>query len=297
MNKIFEIIGACCSLGGKDPGNANGPDAIRAAGLQQRISALGVHIVDAGNAREPARPASVDDPKLKYLPEYLTFAAELLKLLDKAYNAGNSPIIIGGDHSLSIAAVSKAAILNNDMGLLWVDSHADCNTRESTPSGDLHGMIGSFLLGLGEESLVNLYGKGPKIKPENLAYIGLRSVDPGEKELIKRYGIEAYTMRDIDELGLGEVCHRALGKMRALKSFYLSFDLDVIDPHYAPGVSCQVEGGLTLREAHLIMELVAKCSNLVAAEIVEYSPGHDLHGRTANLAVSLIETLCGRKVL
>jgi arginase len=245
------------------------------------------------------------NPKLRNLPAMQEFARLMMPELRASYGRGAMPVILGGDHALSMVTISVAAEVlkqrhgpDAELGLLWVDAHGDLNTPDTTPSGNLHGMPASVLMGRGEPSLVNLAGFAPKVKPENFVLMGVRDLDQGEREYINTNGVTAYTMKDIDMWGLGEIARRAFEKVsRNTKGVVVSFDMDVCDPNLAPAVGTPVRGGATLREAHLAMEIVHDSGAMVAMDLVEINPILDRQNQTAELCAELIASAFGRRIL
>jgi arginase len=300
-SKRYALISACFGLASRRRGAVRGPSALRDAGVLSRIQELNINIVDAGVITEPAEQEIIDATK-KHLPEVLTFGNQLLDTLRAVYLDGRTPVILGGDHSLSIASFTAAAehARSNQLGdiaLLWIDAHPDINTPETTPSGNIHGMSVAHLLGMGEPALTHLGGFSPKLTPHQIIYLGLRSVDAPEVQRIKELGITAYTMHEIDRFGIGSVWEQISNRLRSFGGFVVSFDLDVCDPIVAPGVGTPVRGGLTYRESHLIMELAAELPGLLAVELVEYNPDTDNRGTTAEFAIGLIESAVGKRIL
>ncbi len=299
--KRYALMSACFGLASRRRGAVRGPSALRDAGILSRIQELGIDIVDAGVIAEPAEQEIVDATK-KHLPEVLSFGNQLLDTLRPVYRDGRTPVILGGDHSLSIASFTAAAehARNKQLGdiaLLWIDAHPDINTPETTPSGNIHGMSVAHLLGMGEPTLTHLGGFSPKLNPSQVIYLGLRSVDAPEVQRIKELGITAFTMHEIDRFGIGSVWDQISNRLRSFGGFVVSFDLDVCDPIVAPGVGTPVRGGLTYRESHLIMELAAELPGLLAVELVEYNPDTDNRGTTAEFAIGLIESAVGKRIL
>lgn len=301
----YAVLGAAFGLASYDPRSVRAPEALRAAGLLERLERLGVGVTDYGDLKEPPAP-SISNARLKYVEAVTSFAGSLMEKLGEIYAAGHKPVLIGGDHSISIASVSAAARHlralgrpSERLGLLWVDAHADINTPETTPTGNIHGMSIAHLLGLGDPGLTSLGGFSPKLAPSGIVYIGLRDVDPGERALIKELGITAYSMKEVDLLGIGEVSRRAFAHLsKNTDRFIVSFDLDVCDPWIAPGVGTPVRGGLTFRESHLIMELAAEQRDkLMAIELVEYNPDLDINSLTGDIAIGLVESALGKSIL
>lgn len=304
-SRKYAVVSAAFGLASHRRETQHGPRALMEQGLIDRLRDTGAQVIDAGEVGEPNKPGSIKDPKMKYLPEVKAFGRSMIEKLRPLYAENYLPLIIGGDHSVSIASISCASEhvksrfgSDKEVGLLWVDAHADINTAATTPSGNIHGMAVAALLGHGHKDLTSIGGKDPKIKPENLVYIGLRDVDPGERELIKELNITAYTMRDIDSLGMHEVCRRAISQLsQSCAGFVLSFDLDVCEPELAPGVGTPVRGGLTLRESHLLMELAHESDKLLSLELLELNPLFDKHEMTEQIAIWLLQSAVGRTIL
>jgi len=300
----IRIIGVPLDLGAARRGVDMGPSAVRVAGLEARLEALGHEVKDGGNisvAIAETKPEGQENARyLKEITETCTHAAEaVLRSLEE----GMTPVVLGGDHSVAAGTVSGVAEFyrreNKKIGLIWIDAHSDINTPETSPSGNVHGMPLAALLGLGPESLANIFGYSPKVAPENTVLIGVRDIDATEKENIRRAGItEVYTMRDIDERGMRTVMEEALRAAgRGTAGYHVSLDMDWIDPEDAPGVGTPVRGGATYREAHLAMEIIADHGRMLSFEIVEVNPVIDERNRTADLAVELISSAFGKKIL
>jgi arginase len=300
----IRIIGVPLDMGASRRGVDMGPSAVRVAGLEARLEALGHHVVDGGNIRvEVAETRTPGSGNAHYLSEIAETCARTADAVLAALDAGATPLVLGGDHSLAVGSVSGVAEYyrhrGQKIGVLWVDAHADLNTPDTSPSGNVHGMPLAALMGLGPEPLANLLGFSPKIAPENTVLIGVRDIDAAERENIRRAGIaEVYTMRDIDERGMRAVMEEALRAAgRGTVGYHVSLDLDWIDPEDAPGVGTPVRGGATYREAHLAMEILADHGRLLSFEIVEVNPVIDEHNRTADLAVELACSAFGKKIL
>jgi arginase len=303
------LVGAACGIGSPDERCAEAPAVLRKLGMMQRLNALdrlGVRVIDGGDLRINPQSAPDANPKLRNFATILEFSERLTANLRRVYERGHRPILIGGDHSISMASLSVAAEVvkkkfrkgQGRLGVLWVDAHADINTPQSTMTGNIHGMPLAHLLGDGEPKLKDMLGFGPKLRSDGLVYIGLRDVDPAEQEAIRRHGILAFTIKEIDALGIGEVCRRALHHLaQHSDQFVVSFDLDVVDPRIAPGVGTPVRGGITFREAHLVMEMAAEYAQLLSVEIVEYNPELDINGVTGDIAIGLIESALGKVIL
>ncbi|HUA91737.1 MAG TPA: arginase [Terracidiphilus sp.] len=300
----IRIIGVPLDMGASRRGVDMGPSAVRVAGLEARLEALGHHVVDVGNIRvEVAETRTPGSGNAHYLSEIAETCTRTADAVLAALEAGATPLVLGGDHSLAAGSVSGVAEFyrrrGQKIGILWIDAHADLNTPETSPSGNVHGMPLAALMGLGPEPLANLLGFSPKIAPENTVLIGVRDIDAAERENIRRAGIaEVYTMRDIDERGMRTVMEEALRAAgRGTAGYHVSLDLDWIDPEDAPGVGTPVRGGATYREAHLAMEILADHGRLLSFEIVEVNPVIDEHNRTADLAVELACSAFGKKIL
>jgi arginase len=300
----IKVIGVPLDLGAARRGVDMGPSAVRVAGLEARLEALGHEVRDGGNISVAvAETKSVGEASARYLKEITETCSRAAEMVEKALSEGMTPVILGGDHSVAAGSVSGVADYyrkqNQKIGLIWIDAHADMNTPATSPSGNVHGMPLAALLGLGPEALTNLLGFAPKVQPENVVLIGVRDIDATEKENIKRAGVtEVYTMRDIDERGMRTVMEEALRAAgRGTAGYHVSLDMDWIDPEDAPGVGTPVRGGSTYREAHLAMEIIADHGRMVALEVVEVNPVIDEHNRTAALAVELISSAFGKKIL
>jgi len=300
----IRLIGVPLDLGQLRRGVDMGPSAVRVAGLQAKLEALGHVVADGGNISvaiaETKRAGNQNARYLKEITETCTKAAELVV---KTLGEGMTPVVLGGDHSVAAGTVSGVAEFyrrqKQKIGLIWIDAHTDINTPETSPSGNVHGMPLAALLGLGPEPLGNILGFSPKVAPENTVIIGVRDIDTSEKENIRRAGVtEVYTMRDIDERGMRTVIEEALRAAgRGTAGYHISLDMDWIDPEDAPGVGTPVRGGATYREAHLAMEIIADHGRMLSFEIVEVNPVIDEHNRTAELAVELIASAFGKKIL
>ncbi len=301
--KTVGILGVPLSYGQSMAGVHLGPGAIRVAGLAQQIAKLGYEVNDRGDlpvARSHTLPGF--EEKLKYLTEIYEACERLSSQTESIVDAGELPLTIGGDHSIaigSLAGVVKAFRKRDQrLGLIYFDAHADMNTPDTTPSGNIHGMPLAALLGYGAPELVNIGGFSPKFDPKLCAHIGLRDVDPGERELIRRLGLRAFTMREIDERGLA-VCVDEANRIAEQGSgdYAVTFDVDVLDPGDAPGSGTLVRGGLTYREAHLAMEKIAETGSMQSLEVVEINTALDVNNRTAVLGVELILSALGKRIL
>jgi arginase len=297
------ILGVPLGFGASIPGVDLGPYAMRVARLSDRISALGYEVVDHGDLKIP-RPqiATATHENPKHLNEMVAACTDLAEKVYGILDHRQIPIVLGGDHSIAIGSLTGIARYFRDheapLGLLWFDAHADMNTPETSPTGNIHGMPLSALFGFGSPELVNLGGFAPKLDPRYCAHIGARDVDPGERELIRQLGLHCFTMRDIDEQGMSAVMNQALEIVgQASGGFSVTFDIDALDPRDAPGSGTLVRGGLTYREAHLAMEKLAETGGLRSLEMVEINAALDEQNKTAELGVELILSALGKTIL
>ncbi len=299
----IEIIGVPVDLGAGRRGVDMGPSAIRIADLEPRLEALGHKVLDCGDLDVMIPETQrVGAGKLRYKAPILAACEELRKHVERSLGEGRMPLVLGGDHSIAIGSVAGSsnhlAAQGEQMGLIWFDAHGDANTPETTPSGNIHGMSLAISLGHGDTDLVNLGGRSPKVQPGNTALIGIRDLDAGERLALKKWGVTCYTMRDLDERGMRDVVDEAIRVASdGTAGVHLSFDLDVLDPEDAPGTGTPVWGGITYREAHLAMELLADRAPIVAVDLVEVNPVLDTQNQTALLAAELIQSLLGKRIL
>ena len=300
----IRVLGVPLDLGASRRGVDMGPSAMRVAGLEARLEALGHEVDDGGNIRvEIAETQASGSSKARYLTEIAETCSRTAEAVLKTLEEGMTPLLLGGDHSLAVGSVSGVAEFyrrrGEKIGLVWIDAHTDINTPETSPSGNVHGMPLAALLGLGPEPLAKIYGYSPKIDPENVVLIGIRDIDAAERENVRRGGVtHVYTMRDIDERGMRAVMEEALSAAASgTAGYHVSLDMDWIDPEDAPGVGTPVRGGATYREAHLAMEILADHGRLLSFELVEVNPVIDEHNRTADLAVELACSAFGKKIL
>src|ERR1700722_18698 len=300
----IRVLGVPLDMGASRRGVDMGPSAMRVAGLEARLEALGHQVSDGGNIRvEIAETRNSGEKSARYLTEIAETCTRTAEAVLKTLEEGMTPLVLGGDHSLAAGSVSGVAEFyrrkGEKVGIIWIDAHTDINTPATSPSGNVHGMPLAALLGLGPEQLTGIYGFSPKIAPENTVIVGVRDIDPAERANIRRAGIaEVYTMRDIDERGMRTVMEEALRAAgRGTVGYHVSLDMDWIDPEDAPGVGTPVRGGATYREAHLAMEIVADHGRMLSFEIVEVNPVIDEHNRTAELAVELACSAFGKKIL
>lgn len=274
-----------------------GPSAIRYAQLKPALEALGYSVTHEGNVETPIPELVPKREEIRHLGAVREACAEVSSRAQNLVEAGAFPIFLGGDHSIAMGTVSGVAAAAGRVGVIWLDAHADFNTPETSPSGNIHGMPLAALTGRGHPDLVSIGGEGASIRAEDVVIVGLRSVDREESDLLNRAGIRAYTMKEVDAYGVATVVRRALNHLSHLDRVHLSFDLDVVDPEVAPGVGTPVRGGLTYREAHLVMELINEAGIVGSLDVVEVNPILDTANGTAELAVELVASLLGRRII
>src|SRR5262245_4339873 len=297
------LIGVPLDLGAGRRGVDMGPSAFRVADVDEKLRALGYDVKDAGDLDGQSQETrSAGDPRLKYLKEIRETCEALRGTVIGVLKAGRMPVVLGGDHSVAMGTL--AGLSNHyrekkqKIGLIWFDAHADCNTADSSPSGNIHGMPLAVALGLGAPELVGLGGDGPMVDGARAAAVGLRDIDPPERANVRATGLGAFTMRDIDERGMRSVMEEAIKRASTgTAGIHVSFDLDAMDPDYAPGVGTPCPGGLSFREAHLAMEMLADTGKVIGAELVEANPILDHGNGTAKLGVELLCSLLGKKIL
>ncbi|MBE0681958.1 MAG: arginase [Anaerolineales bacterium] len=293
-----DIIGVPIDLGADRRGVDMGPSAIRYAHLQQKLAELGYAVQDEGNVEVPiAEMCSITNPKLKYIDCIIPMSRRVAGAVATSVQAGRFPLVLGGDHSLSIGSVRGAA-RSKKIGVIWVDAHADFNTAETTPSGNIHGMSLAILAGQGDKSLVQLWDEPfPIIDPHKIAIIGARDLDAGEKVNLQNAGAMVMSMEQVDRFGMVTVVEKAIEHIsRDVDGIFLSLDLDALDPRHAPGVGTPVPAGLTQREAHLACELIAETGKLIGMDLVEVNPILDIQNQTASLAVEFALSALGRRI-
>ncbi len=296
----IEIIGAPQDLGQSLRGVDMGPSAIRVAGLVERLTGLGYQVVDRGDIHCCSIAThDAGDPRARYAEAVLHDVEVLAGEVEKAARAGHFPLVLGGDHSISIGTLGGLARVEPRQALVWIDAHADFNTPDTSPSGNIHGMPVAHILGDGDPRLAAAAGVQPKALEDHTVLIGLRDVDPGEAERLKASAVRYFTMRDIDEQGVTAVVDATVAHATrdGVDRLHLSFDMDAIDPRHAPGTGTPVTGGLTYRESHLMMELFHEAGVVTSAEFVEVNPALDERNRTAEMAVELIASLLGQRIL
>jgi arginase len=298
-NMHLRVIGVPMDLGADRRGVDIGASAIRYAGLNDQLRRLDTQVHDIGNIVVP-QPESqpIGNPHVKYLEPIVKVAEELADIVTAALHENEFPLILGGDHSIALGSVTGVTRVHKDISLLWIDAHADFNTEETTPSGNIHGMILAALAGLGNSRLTGIGGWAPKLDTQRIVIVGARDLDHGERELLRTHHIHVFTMSDIDHRGISDVMRQALAIAgKANDGIHLSLDMDALDPEHAPGVGTPVRGGLTYREAHLAMELIADSGRLVAMDIVEVNPILDRENATALLAVELVMSALGKRII
>ncbi len=298
MAQQISIIGIPMDFGQLLRGVDMGPAAVRYTELARRLRQLGHVVRDRGDVPVPIRDAEPETKqgRDKYLKEIIQICNAVYTLGRKAVDQGDFPLFIGGDHSVAIGTVASVAA-DGPVGLIWVDAHADFNTPDTSPSGNIHGMPLAVLMGEGYPDLVNVGRPGPKIKPENVVLIGQRDLDPGEKKRLRALGMTVFTMRNIDEQGISAVAENTLARLSHLKRVHLTLDMDALDPVEAPGVGTPVPGGITYREAHLLMETLSDSGKICSMDLVEINPILDVANKTAGLAVELALSVLGKSIL
>jgi arginase len=302
-SKTINIIGFPMDLGADRRGVDMGPSALRIADVKSKLENLGYSIVDEGDINiEIMERQKITNSKLKYLNEILKTNRILARKIEKVLEKGNFPLCIGGDHSMALGTIGGISSFCKQnkltLGVIWIDAHADMNTDETTPSGNIHGMPLAASLGIGNEKLVNFYGFSPKLKPENCALIGVRSIDEMERNIIRKLNLAVYTMTDIDKQGIHRIIVKVLRQFKEkVDHIHVSFDLDSVDPSVTPGVGTPVPGGLSYREAHLLMEAIAECGCMSSLEVTEINPILDDKNKSALFAADVIASSMGQRIL
>ena len=299
----IHILGVPMDLGQGRRGVDMGPSAIRYAGIGDRLKDLGYKVIDDGDLTiKTPEEQRIKDPHAKYLPEIVRVCSVLSRKVEKIAHHGQFPLVLGGDHSIAIGTIAgisaNAQKRKKKLGVFWIDAHGDFNTPQSSPSGNIHGMPLAVCVGLGARQLLSVGGNFTKVDPKNVAIIGLRDLDRVEKENIKKYGVNLFTMEEIDKFGVHKVMKKAFQQVaKNVDYLHVSFDLDSVDPIYAPGVGTPVKGGLDYREAHLIMEMLAESKKMTSLELVEVNPIIDTRNQSAEFAVELVQSAFGKKIL
>ncbi|HEX2494734.1 MAG TPA: arginase [Steroidobacter sp.] len=300
-NQTVSMIGAPTDVGASARGASMGPEALRVAGLQHALAARGLAVVDRGNLNGPGNPWQNPIGGYRHLSEVIAWNRQTHDAVLTELQRGRLPILLGGDHCLAIGSISAVARYCREAGrrlrVLWIDAHADFNTSELSPSGNLHGMPVACLCGFGPPELTNLGGDCPALQPACIRQIGIRSVDAGEKRFVHEQGLEVFDMRYIDELGMRHTMDVVLSDLAPDTHLHVSFDVDSLDPNVAPGVGTTVPGGLSYREAQLCMEMIADTGRLGSFDVMELNPALDVRNKTAAIAVDLIESLFGKSTL
>ncbi len=299
MSRQISLIGVPMDFGQDLRGVDMGPAAVRYTGLIARLRELGHTVRDRGDVLIPIRDEAVPEPVPgnTYVEEISRICTAVYTLGRRVIEKGDFPLFVGGDHSIAVGTVAAAGSDGEPIGLIWVDAHGDFNTPDTSPSGNIHGMPLAILMGEGHPALVNVGTQGPKVLPENVVMIGLRDIDPSEKKRLKTSGVTVFTMRDIDEQGISTVANKAMMKFAHMKRIHLTLDMDALDPVEAPGVGTPVPGGITYREAHLLMEILADTKKVGSMDLVEINPILDVANKTAKLAVELTLSALGKSIL
>ena len=295
INSKVSVIGVAIDLGAGTPGVSLGPAAIRYAGVVERLENIGYDVEDKGDivAIKPASPIA-EGTNLKNLDEVARVNTELCNTVDSVMRDGRFPLVLGGDHSIAIGTIAGVLQHKKNLGVIWFDAHGDINTAETSPSGNIHGMPVAVALGLGHERLTSIGGIDKKLNTKNIVFIGCRDLDSGERKILKDLGITVFTMHEIDRLGMTEVVNRAIAiASDGTDGIHVSFDLDSMDPIFVQGTGTRVPGGMTYRESHLSLEMIALTEKVVSAEFVEVNPIIDNKNQTAKTAVALIGSLMG----
>ena len=293
------VIGVPMDLGADRRGVDIGSSAIRYAGLNDQLLRLGYEVLDVGNIVVP-QPESqpIGNTRLKYLEPILKVSEELADTVTSALETKEFPLVLGGDHSIALGSITGVTRVYKDISVIWIDAHADFNTEETTPSGNIHGMILAALAGIGNSQLTDIGGWAPKLDPQKIILVGARDLDRGEREFLRSHRVHVFTMSDIDKRGISNVMQEALSLAgKASDGIHLSLDMDALDPVHAPGVGTPVRGGLTYREAHMIMELIAESGHLIGMDVVEVNPILDRENATAMLAVELVMSALGKRII
>lgn len=299
--QAISLIGVPTDIGAGHRGASMGPEALRVANLAERLIRRGLDVVDRGNLHGPVNPWQPPHNGYRHLPEVVAWNEAVFGAVSEALVEGRLPIMLGGDHCLAIGSISAVAKHCREQGkqlrVLWLDAHADFNTAQVTPSGNIHGMPVACLCGNGPRELIELSGNVPATQPETFRQIGIRSVDEGEKRLVREANVGIFDMRHIDEVGMKRTMELALADIDEDTHLHVSFDVDFLDPTIAPGVGTTVRGGPNYREAQLCMEMIADTGRLGSLDIVELNPAFDKRNQTAKLAVDLVESLFGKSTL
>jgi arginase len=297
----ISLIGAPTDIGAGTRGAGMGPEALRVAGLQAALESHGLRVVDRGNLQGPANPWTAPVNGHRHLAEVVAWNQAVHDAVHQSLQEDTLPVLMGGDHCLAIGSISAVARhcrqRQKKLRVLWLDAHADFNTDILTPSGNIHGMPVACLCGNGPDALTQIGGQVPALQPKWIRQIGIRSVDPGEKQRVHQADLDVFDMRYIDEMGMRHTMELALATLDAQTHLHVSFDVDFLDPEWAPGVGTTVPGGPTYREAQLCMEMIADTGRLASLDLMELNPALDVRNRTAQLTVDLVESLFGKSTL
>ena len=297
LKRKVAVIGASLDLGAGRRGVDMGPSAIRYAGLDARLEELGAIAVDLGNVETAVAEASAPgDEHARFLPQIKATCARIASLVSKAARDGHTPVVLGGDHSVALGTLAGLADAHGPGGVLWLDAHGDLNSPETSPSGNVHGMVLAAALGLGGDVFAEGWGL-PAVDPTRVALVGVRSLDAGERELLANLNAKVFTMSDVDRLGIERAVREALTHIAGPGFVHVSLDMDVVDPDVAPGVGTPVRGGLNYREAHLALELIAESGLASSLDVVEVNPVLDRENETGKLAVELVASALGARIL
>jgi arginase len=297
-NRPVAVIGAPLDLGQDRRGVDMGPSAIRYAGLDSRLADLGRPVTDWGNVESAvAEAAEQGEANARFLMPVMRTCERIAALVRRAAEAGEVPVVLGGDHSVALGSIGGLASLYGPGGVIWIDAHGDLNTPETTPSGNVHGMVLAAVLGLGGPAFESSAWPLPAVDPQRVALVGVRSLDAGERERVKELGVKVFTMSDVDRLGVERAIRESLTHIAGPGFVHVSLDMDAVDPEVAPGVGTPVRGGLNYREAHLALELVAESGLLTSLDVVEVNPVFDRQNETAQLAVELVASALGARIL
>jgi arginase len=301
QTRAVSLIGAPTDVGASHRGASMGPEALRVAGLGEALRGCGLQVQDMGNISGPLNPGADKVDGYRNLPEVIAWNRGVYESVQAELNRGRLPVLLGGDHCLSVGSIAAVARHCRDtrksLRVLWLDAHTDFNTRELSPSGSLHGMPLSSLCGFGPPELVTLGGACPAVKPQWVRQVGIRSVDEGEREFVHAQNLDVFDMRCIDEIGIRKAMELALDDMEEDCHLHVSFDVDFLDPEIAPGVGTTVPGGLSYREAQLCMEMIADTGQMASLDIMELNPALDVRNKTAIIAVDLVQSMFGKSTL
>ena len=298
QKREIAIIGAALDLGQGRRGVDMGPSAMRYAGLEERLASLGYLVRDRGNVETAVPEATaLRDERVRFLPEIREACERIAARVAEAVQGGALPLVLGGDHSIALGTLGGLASVHGSGGVLWIDAHADVNTPETSPTGNVHGMPLAAALGLAGDAFESTAWPLPAVDPRKVALVGVRELDHGEGRLLREAGVRVFTMSEIDRIGVERAVRESLDRIGGARFVHVSLDMDVLDPEIAPGVGTPVRGGLTYREAHLALELVAESGIAASLEVVEVNPILDRENTTARTAVELVASALGKRIL